>query len=144
MKVRECDSFFDSFPPVGAPVAGRAAAERTHTAMLPHAPACRVNGRLASLDVSQPALQPLLMPGLELARTGGWCLGSAVGGSGGCAALHAPRCLHAGQRCEPAVCPTCPAVLEHDLGQPLADANFFAELQGRKPAERLFVCIPGD
>lgn len=71
----------------------------------PTAPsACaRLDGRLACLDVSQPALQPLLMPGLELPRT----------------------------------------VLEHDLGQPLADVNYFQELAGRKPAERLFVCAPG-
>lgn len=64
---------------------------------------CRVNGQLACLDLSAPALQPLLMPGLELPRT----------------------------------------VLEHDLGQPLADINYFAELAGRKSAERLFVCVPG-
>jgi hypothetical protein len=54
--------------------------------------------------MSAPVLAPLLMPGLEVART----------------------------------------VLEADLGQPLADVNYFAELAGRKPAERLFVCLPGD
>lgn len=66
--------------------------------------ASRLGGRLACLDMSAPALAPLLMPGLEVART----------------------------------------VLEADLGQPLADVNYFAELAGRKPAERLFVCLPGD
>ena len=35
-------------------------------------------------------------------------------------------------------------VLEADLGQPLADVNYFSELAGRKPAERLLVCLPGD
>ena len=54
--------------------------------------------------MSAPALAPLLMPGLEVART----------------------------------------VLEADLGQPLADVNYFSELAGRKPAERLLVCLPGD
>lgn len=35
-------------------------------------------------------------------------------------------------------------VLESDLGQPLADINYFAELgPGRRPAERLFVTVPG-
>lgn len=34
-------------------------------------------------------------------------------------------------------------VLESDLGLPLADCNYFAELTRRKPAERLFVCVPG-
>lgn len=34
-------------------------------------------------------------------------------------------------------------ILESDLGQPLADCNYFAELTRRKPAERLFVCAPG-
>ena len=54
--------------------------------------------------MAAPALQPLLMPGLELPRT----------------------------------------VLEQDLGQPLADLNYFAELRNRKSAERLFVCVPGE
>ncbi|KAI3438188.1 hypothetical protein D9Q98_000625 [Chlorella vulgaris] len=35
-------------------------------------------------------------------------------------------------------------VQESDLGQPLADLNYFAELSNRKPSERLFVCVPGD
>jgi hypothetical protein len=70
----------------------------------PRPPARRLGGRLACLDMSAPALAPLLMPGLEVART----------------------------------------VLEADLGQPLADVNYFSELAGRKPAERLFVCLPGD
>ena len=35
-------------------------------------------------------------------------------------------------------------VLESDLGQPLADVHYFAELgPGRKSAERVFVCLPG-
>lgn len=67
-------------------------------------PLARLNGRLAALDMAAPALQPLLMPGLELPRT----------------------------------------VLEHDLGRPLADINYFAELRNRKSAERLFVCVPGE
>lgn len=33
-------------------------------------------------------------------------------------------------------------VLESDLGMPLADVNFFSEQAGRKPAERVFVCVP--
>lgn len=33
-------------------------------------------------------------------------------------------------------------VLESDLGRPLADVNYIAETAGRKPAERLFVCVP--
>lgn len=35
-------------------------------------------------------------------------------------------------------------VLEHDLGRPLADVFYLAQLRGRKPAERVFVCVPGD
>lgn len=35
-------------------------------------------------------------------------------------------------------------VLESELGQPLADVSYFAELgPGRRPTERLFVTVPG-